>query len=230
MIQAIFFDFNGVISNDEHIHLNAYRRVLEAAGVSIADEEYFACLGMDDVAFVRAAFARRGQPLTDEKMKAVIECEHQLHRDLIKDELPVSQFVVTFIKEAARHFQLGVVSMAVRTEIDHVLQRAGLDNLFAIYVTAGLVEKHKPAPDCYRRALEFLNDRLRADRKLPLLARECLVIEDAPPGIEAARAAGMRTIGLTNTVSETDLRAAGADIVTASLADWTSDAVYHLFD
>ena len=230
MIQAIFFDFNGVISNDERIHLKAYRQVLESEGVSISDEEYFACLGMDDVAFVRAAFARRNQSLTEEKMNAVIEREHQLHRELIKDDLPVSPATVTFLKEAARCYQLGVVSMAVRAEIDHVLQRARVDTLFAIYVTGGQVARHKPAPDCYLRALDLLNDRRRAERKLPLLARECLVIEDAPPGIEAARAAGMRTIGLTNTVSETDLRNAGAEIVTAGLADWNADAVHHLFD
>jgi len=230
MIEAIFFDFNGVISDDERIHLKAYRQVLEAEGVSISDDEYFSCLGMDDIAFVRAAFARRNQPLTGEKMSAVIERERHLHRELIEDELPVSQSVVTFIKEAARYFELGLVSMAVRAEIDHVLQRVSLGNLFAVYVTAGLVERHKPAPDCYARALELLNDRRRDDRMLPLLARDCLVIEDAPPGIAAARAAGMRTIGLTNTVSETVLRKAGADIVTASLADWTAAAVRHLFD
>jgi beta-phosphoglucomutase len=230
MIQAIFFDFNGVISNDERIHLKAYRQVLESEGVTISDEEYFACLGMDDLAFVRAAFARRDQPLTGDQMNAVIEREHQLHRELIAEELPVSQNTVSFVREAARRYELGVVSMAVRAEIDHVLKLIGLENSFSVYVTGGQVEKHKPAPDCYLRALELLNEKRRADRKLPVLASECLVFEDAPPGIEAARAAGMRTIGLTNTVSETDLRAAGADIVTSNLGDWTVASIHHLFD
>ena len=67
-------------------------------------------------------------------------------------------------------------------------------------------------------------------RKLPLLAGECLVIEDAPPGIEAARAAGMHTLAVTNTVAESPLRAADAEIVTASLADWNTDAVHLLYD
>ena len=58
MIQAIFFDFNGVIINDERIHLKAYREILSAEGVDLSDEDYFASLGMDDVAFVRAAYAR----------------------------------------------------------------------------------------------------------------------------------------------------------------------------
>ena len=230
MIQAILFDFNGVIIDDEQIHLKAYREVFAAEDVSLTDEEYFLCLGMDDAAFVRAAFARAGRPLTDEGMRLVIDREHELHRELIKAELPIAQGVVTFIKAAARQFQLGIVSMAERSEIDHVLQLASLDKVFSVFVSAEPGLGHKPAPDCYLRGLELLNVRRRADRQLPLQAGECLAIEDAPPGIKAARAAGMRTIGVTNTVSESDLRAAGADVVTASLADLSVDAVHHLFD
>lgn len=229
MIQAILFDFNGVIIDDERIHLKAYREVLADEGVSLTDEEYFPCLGMDDAAFVRNAFARTGRELTDEAMRAVIDREHELHRALIKTELPVSQGVVTFIKAAARHLQIGIVSMAERSEIDYALQLASLSNLFSIFVSAEPGLKHKPAPDCYQRGLELINQQRRAKRKLPLMARECLAIEDAPPGIESARAAGMRTIGVTATVSENDLRAAGAEVVTASLADWSVDAVQHLF-
>src|SRR5206468_7732272 len=107
---------------------------------------------------------------------------------------------------------------------------ASLDKVFSWFVSAEPGLKHKPAPDCYLRGFDLLNAGRRADRKLPLQARECLAIEDAPPGIEAARATGMRTIGVTNTVSEDDLRDAGADVVTASLSDWSVDAVHHLFD
>jgi beta-phosphoglucomutase-like phosphatase (HAD superfamily) len=83
----------------------------------------------------------------------------------------------------------------------------------------------KPAPDCYRCGLHKLNERRRNERLLPLLPNECLAIEDSPPGIQSARAAGMRTLGVTNTVNEMELRGAGADVVTASLFDWTVDAV-----
>jgi HAD superfamily hydrolase (TIGR01509 family) len=229
MIHAILFDLNGVIIDDERVHLKAYREVFAAEGISLTDEEYFPCLGMDDAAFVRAAFARSGRELTDQAMRAAIDREHELHRALIEAELPVSQGVVTFIKALARRYQLGIVSMAERSEIDHVLELASLGQVFSVFVSAEPGLKHKPAPDCYLRGLELLNERRRADRQLPLQARECLAIEDAPPGIEAARAAGMRTVGVTNTVSEGALRAAGADVVTASLADWSVDAVRHLF-
>ena len=230
MIHAILFDFNGVIIDDERIHLKAYREVLLAEDIPLTDEDYFASLGMDDAAFVRAAYARAGQPLTDEVMHALIKREHKLHREFITNDLPVPAGVVTFIKAATRQYQLGMVSMAGRSEIDYVLGLAGLNNVFSIIVSAEPGLKHKPAPDCYRRGLELLNERRRTARELPLLANECLAIEDAPPGIEAARAAGMRTIGVTNTVPESLLREAQADVVTPNLSDWTTDAVHHLFD
>jgi beta-phosphoglucomutase-like phosphatase (HAD superfamily) len=82
--------------------------------------------------------------------------------------------------------------------------------------------------DCHRAGLR-LNEKRQQERQLPLLPKECLAIEDSPPGIQAARGAGMHTVGVTNTVTEAALRAAGAEVVTTSLADWTVDAVRHLF-
>ncbi len=229
MISAIFFDFNGVIIDDERIHLKAYREVFAAEGISLTDEEYYPCLGMDDVAFVRAAYERSNKTLDDETMRRLIDREHEMHRQFIKEDLPVSSGVVAFIKEAARHYSLGIVSMAEREEIDHVLDLANLNGQFSVFVTAQPGLKHKPAPDCYLRALELLNQQRRAERKLPVLANECVVIEDAPPGIESARTAGMHTIGVTSTVSASELRRAPAEIVTPRLSDWNTDAVRHLF-
>ena len=230
MIHAIFFDFNGVIIDDERIHLKAYRDVLSAEGVELSDRDYFASLGMDDVAFVRAAFQRVKKGLSNEEARRLINREHELHREMIKDDLPVSAGVVAFIEQASRHYDLGIVSMAERSEIEHVLELAGLTDQFPLIIHAEPGRNHKPAPDCYVDALEALNQERRARRELPLLARECLVIEDSPPGIESARAAGMRTIGVTTTVNAEALRAAGADVVTPNLSDWNIDAVHHLFD
>ena len=230
MIQAIFFDFNGVIINDERIHLGAYREVLQEHNVELNDDDYFKCLGMDDVAFTRAAFARAGRQVDDETARSIIDREHQVHRSIIESEVPFAPGVITFVKEAAREFDLGIVSMAELSEIEHVLAPANLLPHFTVIVTAEPGLDHKPAPDCYRRALESLNATRRNDRKLPLISSECLVVEDAPPGVQAARSAGMRTLAVTNTVTESPLRAAGADVVSASLADWNTDAVHHVFD
>lgn len=229
MISAIFFDFNGVIIDDEPLQLKAYQQVLGEQGIELTSEQYYASMGMDDKAFVRGVFARVNKTLTDAAMKEAIERKSEIHRGLIEDELPLFPGVVTFLKAAARRYQLGLVSMARRVEIDYVLERARLSSLFNVLVSAEEVTRHKPDPESFRLAFDKLNDYRRAARQLPLLPHECLAVEDAAQGIEAARAVGMRTVGVTNTVSETALRGAGADVVTASLADWTIEAVDLVF-
>ncbi len=229
MIKAIFFDFNGVIIDDETIQMKAYQEVLRGHDIELTEEWYFDALGMDDRTFVRAMFERAKKPLNDAVWQSVLEEKTGRHRTMIEDELPIFPGVITFLKATSRHFSLGLVSMANKTEVGYVFQRAGLTPLFSIIVTAEDASACKPDPMCYLTGLEKLNAKRQRERQLPLLPRECLAIEDSPPGIQSARAAGMRTLGVTNTVSEEALRAAGADVVTASLADWTVDAVKLVF-
>jgi beta-phosphoglucomutase len=230
MIRAILFDFNGVIIDDEPLQMTAYRQALEPEGVALTEAEYYDCLGMDDLTFTRAAFERAGRRPTEEQLQAVFRRKTEAHRELIRDELPLFPGVVTFIKACSRVWPLAVVSMATRDEIEHALGRADLLDRFATVVSAEDVPAGacKPDPACYLRALERLNHR-RGHGFRPPSASGCLVIEDSPPGVRAGKAAGMRTLGVTNTVSDAELRAAGADVVTARLSDWTPDAVYHVF-
>ena len=230
MIQSIFFDFNGVIIDDELIQMNAYKQVLKEYSIDLTEEWYFDALGMDDKTFVRAMFERANKPTSVSVLEAVLNAKTALHRKLIEDELPLCPGVLTFLKAAARQFSLGLVSMANSVEIGYVFERAKLDPLFTVLVMADDVSVCKPAPDCYRRGLEKLNEKRQGERLLPLLPHECLAIEDSPPGIQSARGAGMHTLGVTNTVSADALRAAGADVVTQSLVDWTVDAVRLVFD
>lgn len=230
MIKAIFFDFNGVILDDERIQLRAYKEVMRGHEIDLTEEMYFSGLGMDDRTFVRAMFSKAGKAITDPVLREIIEGKTKVHREIIKDELPLFAGVLTFLKTTSRHFALGLVSMANLKEVSYVFERAQLAPLFSVVVTAEDSSVCKPAPDCYVCGLTKLNEKRQRERLLPLLPAECLAIEDSPPGIESARAAGMRTLGVTNTVGEDALRAAGADVVTHSLADWNVDAVHLLFD
>src|SRR5438270_11255658 len=126
MIQAVFFDFNGVIIDDEPLHMRAFGEALKEEGIAQTEAEYFDSLGMDDVTFVRAAFGRVGRELSDEVMRRVIESESAKHRALIERELPLFPGVATLIKALARSHPLGVVSMSARRGIDYGLERAGL--------------------------------------------------------------------------------------------------------
>jgi len=228
MIRAIFFDFNGVIIDDETIQMKAYQEVLSGHEIALTEELYFGALGMDDRTFVRSMFEHAKRPLSDPLLEEVLGAKTDLHRQMI-EELPLFPGVLNFLKSASREFQLGLVSMANLTEVSYVFQRANLTPLFSVIVTAEDASVCKPAPDCYLTGLLKLNELRQQERELPLLASECLAIEDSPPGIQSARAAGMRTLGVTNTVSEEALRAAGADVVTKSLADWNVDAVKLVF-
>jgi HAD superfamily hydrolase (TIGR01509 family) len=223
------FDFNGVIIDDERLQMTAYKDVLAPHGIEVTEAAYFGALGMDDKTFVRHLFAGARRELPDATLHSVLKEKTAKHREMIAAELPLFPGVVTFLKASARRYSLGLVSMACEDEINYVLERAGLKDLFSLIITAGDVSACKPSPECYESALRGLNLLRQQHRRLPLLAGECLVIEDSPPGIRSGRGAGMRTLGVTNTVTEDELRAAGAEVVTASLADWTVDAVHHLY-
>ena len=229
MIKAIFFDFNGVIIDDETIQMKAYQEILRGHGIELTEEWYLSALGMNDRTFVQAMFERANKPLSNPVLETVLGAKIEMHRKMIEDELPLFPGVLKFLKACAREFSVGLVSMADKREVGYVFERANLTPLFSVIVTAEDASVCKPAPECYLAGLTKLNEKRQSERKLPLLASECLGIEDSPPGIQSARAAGMRTLGVTNTVPAEALRAAGADIVTASLADWTTDAVKLLY-
>ena len=229
MIKAILFDFNGVIIDDEPIQLRAYQEILNAEEIALTEEDYYGSLGMSDETLLRAMYERAGRELTGEKLNELMERKTAAHRSMIEDDLPLFPGVVNFIKAAARHFTLGIVSMARRVEIEHVLKRAALYDAFEAIVTAEDVETCKPDPACYNRGFLLVDERRLKRGHLNISPHECLAIEDAPPGILSAHEAGMKTLGVTNTVKAEALRAAGADVVTHSLADWTVDAIHHVF-
>src|SRR6185295_602086 len=168
MIQAILFDFNGVIIDDEPLQMAAYQDALREQGIELTESDYYGALGMDDKTFVRAAFERAKQTLTDDNLKSVLDIKGAQHRKLIEKELPLFPGVVTFLKASSRHYALGLVSMALQADIQYVLERAQL-GLFSVIVSAEDVTVCKPAPDCYRIAFERLNTQRRDEGQEPLL-------------------------------------------------------------
>ena len=89
MIKAIFFDFNGVIIDDETIQMKAYQQVLDGHDIQLTEEWYFDALGMDDRTFVRAMFERAKKPLTDSAWQSVLDAKSIEHRKMIEDQLPL---------------------------------------------------------------------------------------------------------------------------------------------
>ncbi len=230
MIEVVLFDFNGVIIDDEHIKFRALHQAFKEHDIEMSEDDYFSRLGMDDVTFVRSMYEQAGREFTDGEVRSVITRGDGLHHAEIEKSLPLFPGAETFIKALSRRYTLGIVSMSRRGAIDYVLERTGLNQRFSGIISADDVTHPKPDPDCYNQAFFLIDGVRREQGHSSLTPTECLVIEDSPPGVRAARAAGMRVLGVTNTVDDAALRAAGAEVVTADLSDWTTDAVHHVFE
>src|SRR4051812_33140250 len=103
MIKAIFFDFNGVILDDEPIQMKAYQEVLRGHQIDLTEEWYLSALGMDDKTFVQSMFERAKKPLSGAVLESVLSAKIDLHREMIEDQLPFFPGVLTFLKAASRH-------------------------------------------------------------------------------------------------------------------------------
>jgi HAD superfamily hydrolase (TIGR01509 family) len=224
MIEIVLLDFNGVIINDEPIHFQAYRKTFEPEGLNITQEEYDASFGMNDRALIRAAYARAGIALDTDKLEALVARKTDIYKELLAGEVPLFPGVETFIKGLRRHFGVGLVSMAQRVEIDHVLARVGLADAFDAIVSADDVDSHKPDPACYLLGRERTAHAIHKKGNPTPPPQSCAVIEDTPAGVQAGVNAKMRVIGLANTVPPAALRAAGAEAVFHTLADCNATA------
>lgn len=229
MIKAILFDFNGVIINDEPIQMKAYQEVFRDEGVELSEEDYFSCLGMDDESFIKEIFGRRKKEISDDKVAELSKAKTEKWREKISEGLPLFDGAEHFIKIAARNFALGIVSMAKREEIEFVLEKANLRNFFPVVISSEDIVNHKPSPECYLKGFNAIDSYRIKQSHLPMVHGETLVIEDAPQGIEAAKKAGLKTLGITNTVPAEELRKAQADAVSKSLKEWMPDSIRCVF-
>jgi len=129
----------------------------------------------------------------------------------------------------SQSFALGIVSMANREEIEFVLEATKMRHDFSIIISAEDVTNCKPDGECYHKGFNLIDAARMTRGSNPMVHGDCLVIEDSPPGVQAGRAAGLKTLGITNTVSAQELRDAGADAVSTSLDDWMPDSMRRVF-
>jgi beta-phosphoglucomutase len=228
-IRAILMDFNGVIINDELIQMKLYQDIFKAEGFEMTEADYLACTGMDDATFIKHQFKRVDKEITEIKVSEIRATKAEAWRTVIDKEMPLCDGVENFIRKCEKRFAMGIVSMANREDIEYVLGRLGVRDCFTKIIGAEDVKEHKPSPQVYLECFKYLDQRRIAEGHYPLLHRECVVIEDAPQGIQGGKNAGMQTLGVTNTFEAEILRRAGADSVTRSLADWMPDSIIRVF-
>lgn len=220
--RALIFDFDGVIADSEPLHLTAFQETLAVHGITLGREEYYArYLGFDDHDAIVEALGTAGRPAAPETVRTLMADKATRFLALAR-AASLLPGVDRLVREAAARVPLAIASGALRLEIELVLANAGLADAFSAVVSAEDVRAGKPSPEGFLAAL----GRLRA--RVPDLApAECVVVEDSPPGVEAARRAGMRCVAVTSSVARAAL--AQADLVVSSLEEVGWDRLASLY-
>jgi beta-phosphoglucomutase len=216
VLQAVFFDFDGVIADTEPLHLRAYQAVLQADGIDLKKPEYYArYLGYDDVGLFDALAKDRHISLSDEKIDEWVAAKSCIVEEMLSSDSILFPGAVACVKMFAERVPLAVASGALEPEIEIVLRRAGLRSSFAAIASASDGVRGKPAPDLYLLAMAKLKGRLPE----PFDPGSCIAIEDSRWGLDAAHRAGLRCVAVTHTYPAAEL--GKADLVVDALSDLT---------
>lgn len=228
MLRAILFDFNGVLVDDEPVHLEMFQRVLAEEGISLTAEDYYRdYLGMDDRGCFAAVLQRAGEPATVPRLMRLIARKASYYQERMRERgYPFFPGAAELVEElAAKGRMLGIVSGALREEVEGALRQAGLRDRFKVLVTAEDVDEGKPDPEGYRKALEALNSEPPLPERL-LHPHEVLAIEDSPAGLSAAADLGLSTLAVAHTYPAARLRI--ADAQAESLREMTVERLERL--
>jgi beta-phosphoglucomutase len=190
-VQAVVFDFNGTLSNDEPLLARVYQEQFAELGRPITEAEYFEQLaGHTDEEMFTRWFGRA--------VPAQIEDRIARYNRLAADGSTVDDEMRAAVRFAATRAPVAIVSAAARSEIDPVVAASGIGDSISLIVSQDDVTHGKPDPECY----------LTAARLLDVEPRAMLVFEDTDVGVAAARAAGARVVGLTRTLGAERMAAA----------------------
>ena len=211
-LKGVIFDFDGVIVNTEGLHLRAFQDVLDGTGLILTRSAYFErYLGFDDLGVFAELAKDRGMMLGDTAISALIARKAKRFETLVETDLVPFAGATECICNLSSSIPLGIASGAFHDEIERILTAIHLRDQFDVIVAADDVEHAKPAPDCYRDAVAGLSP--GADK--PAWS-SWVAIEDSHWGLEAARAAGLKSVGVTNSYPATSL--AIADVVVDHLS------------
>jgi beta-phosphoglucomutase len=200
-LKAVLFDFNGVIVKDEQIHRELIDELLltENLPPQQPNEFWKVCVGRSDRVAIRELLKIRGRFVTDEYLDKLVAKKAIAYRQKLEQiaTVPIYPEVVQFIQKLVeRGYKLAVVTGAVRSEVERILQRCEIDRYFTTIVAGDDITQSKPDPTGYLLSIERLN---QIEPNLNLVASECLAIEDTFAGLEALKAARIQAVAIAHT-------------------------------
>ena len=228
MLEAVIFDFDGVLVDSEKLHYQAFNRTLTKFNYQLSIRDYydrFLSWGFQTRSFCELLTKREsclyrisssevlGEKANLFKEMAATEAgpvrknrnTKVSHKSQISNGAGIIEGVPQFLNMlAGNKIPIGICSGALLPEIEMILKGALLCSYFEVIVSAEQVENGKPDPEGFLLALKLLDKRMHKSIK----PENCVVIEDSHWGLEAAKAAGMRTVAITNTYAAEHLKPA----------------------
>lgn len=218
-VRAVVFDFDGVLADTERLHLVALRDTLATRGWTLTDQDYFThYLGYDDRGCLTEFARREGVTLDDRSLQVLLRDKGQRYADLFDRGQVLFPTARPCLERLAADFPLAIASGSLRGEIERILDANDLRGFFRTIVGADDVREGKPAPESYAKAVAALG----------VTGPDAIAIEDSPWGLQSARGAGLRTIGITTSYPASVLT--DAMHVVASLDEITADVFTRIPD
>jgi beta-phosphoglucomutase len=193
--RALIFDWDGVLLDSGSAYYYGYERVLQEAGITTTPREIFLREGQPTGQLLAHIFSNRRILVSESMLKAMVERRREYQSAIGCEFFPEIWKVLSELRDAG--YQLGIVTGSWRKSVEMALTKA-LEARFDVVITADDVKHPKPDPEPFRDAAA----------KLALPPAQCLVVENAPFGIETAHAAGCSAIAICTTLSSEDLQEA----------------------
>jgi HAD superfamily hydrolase (TIGR01509 family) len=195
-LEAVLFDMDGVIIDSEPLWSKAEKQLLARRNLSYSPQLKAAMMGLDSSEAV--GFLIKHYNL-QESVGDVVAERNQLIAGLFRQFLKPIPYALQLVRSVrAAEIKTGLASSSPKELVDLALSRLNITGLFDLILSGDQVVRGKPAPDIY----------LTAARELGVSYENCLVIEDAPHGVAAAKAAGMFCLAISTSASEPELGAA----------------------
>jgi beta-phosphoglucomutase len=193
MAQAVIFDMDGVLVDSYQAHYESWRALAAAIGQAFTEDDFARTFGRTSREIIRSLWA--GACFSADEIRRLDERKEDLFRRQIARRFPAMEGASDLLPALrAAGFRLAVGSSGPPANVDLVLDRLGGRDLFDAVVSGTDVVRGKPDPQVF----------LLAASRLGVVPDRCVVVEDAPAGVEAARRAGMVSVALLSTGRKRD--------------------------
>lgn len=221
---ATLFDFNGVLVDDEHVHLQAFRDAVRPFGIEIGEKEYWEeLLGFDDAGAFEHLLKKAGLDSSRAEVVRLIEAKRPLYMERARASLKTFEGAAELISLRRKAGPVAVVSGALTEEIEFGLSVLGASALVEKIISAEDTTVSKPDPEGYLLGIQWLREMGCQN------AERALVIEDSLDGIVSAKRAGLPVIAVAHSYSRAELQASEADLVLDRLADIDEEKISALY-